>query len=178
MDESVSVSGACQTVVAQDARTFDVVAIEETLAKTNLGSLKPGAAVNLERAMKIGGRLDGHLVQGHVDATGTVVEAQSLETSWLYTIEFADRFRPYVIPVGSICLDGIGLTVAKLDQGRLTVAIIPHTWENTTVRDWAVGTSLNLEFDMVGKYVVGFLQHQENPPTPGMSASWLKEQGF
>jgi riboflavin synthase len=183
VDESVSVNGVCQTVVSCDARGFEVQAIEETLAKTNLGTLKAGSGVNLERAMQIGGRLDGHLVQGHVDATGTVLEIETLETSWLYTIEFEDRFRSYVIPVGSVCLNGISLTVARLDGNRLTVAIIPHTFKNTTVSGWKVGTPINMEFDMVGKYVVGFLENQKTEnqkavPGAGMTGSWLREQGF
>ncbi|MBO6574752.1 MAG: riboflavin synthase [Rhodothermales bacterium] len=178
VDESVCVSGACQTVVAQDATSFEVVAVEETLAKTNLASLKAGSPVNLERALKMGGRLDGHLVQGHVDTTGTVTDVQQLETSWLCSVQFDDAFGPYVIPVGSICLDGISLTVARLEGSRLTVAVIPHTWENTTISNWKPGSTVNMEFDMVGKYVVRFLEQQKSPPTPGMTASWLREQGF
>ncbi|NNE71365.1 MAG: riboflavin synthase [Rhodothermales bacterium] len=178
VDESVSVSGACQTVVAQDSRAFEVIAIEETLAKTTLGSLKVGSAVNLERAMQLGGRLDGHLVQGHVDATGTVERVKALETSWLCTVAFDPRYRSFVIPVGSICLDGISLTVARLDDAALTVAIIPHTWENTTVSQWQPGSSVNMEFDMVGKYVVGFLENREQGDVGGMTPEWLRKQGF
>ncbi|MFT5141436.1 MAG: riboflavin synthase [Rhodothermales bacterium] len=178
VDESVSVSGVCQTVVAQTARTFDVVAIEETLAKTNLGDLKAGSPVNLERAMQIGGRLDGHLVQGHVDATGVLTSVEPLETSWLYTIEFDEQFGHYVIPVGSICLDGISLTVARLEENRLTVAIIPHTHENTTVAGWRPGSRINMEFDMVGKYVVRFLEKKGAPSGAILTNKWLREQGF
>ncbi len=178
MDESVSVNGVCQTVISCDATSFEVQAIEETLAKTNLGTLRPGVEVNLERAMQIGGRLDGHLVQGHVDATGRVLGVEALETSWLYTIGFEDRFRAYVIPVGSVCLNGISLTVARLDGDRLTVAIIPHTFENTTVSDWKVGTAINMEFDMVGKYVVGFLENRTSEGPARITDSWLREQGF
>lgn len=157
VDESVSVSGACQTVVACNAESFEVVAIEETLAKTNLGGLQEGSRVNLERAMKLGDRLDGHLVQGHVDATAPIIGVEKLETSWLFTLRIDPKFASYVIPVGSICLDGISLTVARLSGGELTVAIIPHTWEKTTVSEWRVGGRVNVEFDMVGKYVVGHL---------------------
>jgi riboflavin synthase len=178
VDESVSVSGVCQTVVAQTARTFDVVAIEETLAKTNLGGLKAGSAVNLERAMQIGGRLDGHLVQGHVDATGKLTKVEPLETSWLYTVEFDEQFSHYVIPVGSVCLDGISLTVARLDKNRLTVAIIPHTHENTTVAAWGPGSQINMEFDMVGKYVVRFLEEKGGMSGAVLTNKWLREKGF
>lgn len=178
VDESVSVSGACQTVVSQNAHSFEVVAIEETLAKTNLGQLKAGSPVNLERAMQLGGRLDGHLVQGHVDTTGRISEVARLETSWLCSLSFDPRFRPYLIPVGSVCLDGISLTVARLEDTMLTVAIIPHTWENTTVSGWRPGSLVNVEFDMVGKYVVGFLGQKEGAASGGVTADRLRELGF
>jgi riboflavin synthase len=110
--------------------------------------------------MLLGGRLDGHLVQGHVDATGTVEHIQPLADSWLVRVRYPDAFAPYLIPVGSITLDGISLTVARLDEppGTLTVAIIPHTWTHTTVGTWAPGRRVNLEFDLVGKYVLRALE--------------------
>ena len=167
IDESVAVSGACQTVVAADEKSFSVVAVEETLRKTNLGSLRPGARVNLERALQPTGRLDGHFVQGHVDATGTVLGQEDDGASWLYHIGFEARFAPYLIPVGSITIDGISLTVARLEDEALTVAIIPHTYAHTTVPAWTSGKKVNLEFDMIGKYVVGWLERR------GGSASGL-----
>ena len=159
-DVSVAVSGACQTVVAADATSFSVVAVEETLRKTNLGELEPGSRVNLERAMQPTGRLDGHFVQGHVDATGTVLSQEHDGESGLYRVGFEARFAPYLIPVGSITIDGISLTVARLEDEALTVAIIPHTYEHTTVPAWASGKKVNLEFDMIGKYVVGWLERR------------------
>lgn len=153
VDESVAIDGCCQTVVRRDAGTFDVTSIEETLAKTSFGSFTAGRRVNLERAMKLGDRLDGHLVQGHVDTTGEILGIESLETSRLIRIAFARSFDRYIIPVGSICVDGISLTVARLDEESFTVAIIPHTFENTTVSDWDAGRKVNLEFDLIGKYV-------------------------
>jgi len=156
-DESVAINGACQTVVANDASTFQVVAIEETLRKTNFGDLEAGMPVNLERAMHANARLDGHFVQGHVDATGTVRSVEQEETNWLIQVEFPESFSPYLIPVGSVTLDGISLTVARLEGNRLTVAIIPHTWEHTNISTWKPGTKVNLEFDMIGKYVVRWL---------------------
>ena len=161
-DQSVAVNGACQTVVAHDAETFSVVAVEETLAKTNFGALNEGDRVNLERAMRPDGRLDGHFVQGHVDVTGEVVDVEALADSWLVRVRYPERFAPYLIPVGSITLDGISLTVARLDDAGqdpvLTVAIIPHTWEHTTIGDWQPGRAVNLEFDLIGKYVVRALE--------------------
>ena len=159
VDQSVAVNGACQTVVAHDAETFSVVAVEETLAKTNFGGLKADDRVNLERAMRPDGRLDGHFVQGHVDATGEVVGVEKLADSWLVRVRYPERFAPYLIPVGSITLDGISLTVARLEDEALTVAIIPHTWTHTTISDWQPGRAVNLEFDLIGKYVVRAMQH-------------------
>ena len=178
-DQSVSINGACQTVVAAGAETFDVVAVEETLRKTTFGSLAVGQPVNLERALQPTGRLDGHFVQGHVDATGEVLAVEKEQTNWLYRVRFDARFAPYLIPVGSITLDGISLTVARLEETTLTVAIIPHTYEHTTVQTWQPGTRVNLEFDLIGKYVVRFLEHQGAPPTASkISEAWLREQGF
>ena len=158
VDQSVAVNGACQTVVAADDTTFSVVAVEETLAKTNFGDVKAGDRVNLERAMRPDGRLDGHFVQGHVDATGEVASVEALEDSHLVRVRYPERFAAYLIPVGSVTLDGISLTVARLDdQGQnpmLAVAVIPHTWAHTTIVDWAPGRAVNLEFDLIGKYVV------------------------
>ncbi len=160
-DESVAVNGACQTVVAADAETFEVVAIEETLRKTTFGAFEAGMPLNLERAMPMNGRLDGHFVLGHVDATGTVVSVEQEETNWLMEISFEDSYAPYIIPVGSITIDGISLTVARLSGNHLTVAIIPHTYEHTNVSTWKAGASVNLEFDMIGKYVVRWLDNSK-----------------
>jgi riboflavin synthase len=162
VDQSVAVNGACQTVVGHTDETFSVVAVEETLAKTNFGALAEGDRVNLERAMRPDGRLDGHFVQGHVDATGEVDGVEELADSWLVRVRYPEQFAPYLIPVGSITLDGISLTVARLgDEGQgpvLTVAIIPHTWAHTTIADWQPGRAVNLEFDLIGKYVVRAMQ--------------------
>lgn len=158
VDQSVAVNGACQTVVGIEGEAFEVVAVEETLAKTNFGALAEGDRVNLERAMRPDGRLDGHLVQGHVDATGEVASVEKLADSRLVRVRYPERFAPYLIPVGSVTLDGISLTVARLDDDALTVAIIPHTWAHTTVADWQPGRAVNLEFDLIGKYVVRALE--------------------
>ena len=163
VDQSVCVNGACQTVVAQDEETFTVVAIEETLRKTNFGTLGPGKRVNLERAMLPGSRLDGHMVQGHVDATAEVVRVEQEQTNWLIAVQFDPAFMPYVIPVGSITLDGISLTVARLEENILSVAIIPHTYTHTTVSEWRPGQRINIEFDMIGKYVVRWMELRQHP---------------
>ncbi|WP_022834462.1 riboflavin synthase [Salisaeta longa] len=174
VDESVSINGACQTVVRADADTFDVVSIEETLRKTTFGALEAGDAVNLERALQPGDRLDGHFVQGHVDGTGTVVDVTREGTDWLYTVEYPADKAAYLIPVGSVALDGISLTVARLTNETLTVAIIPHTYAHTTVAEWAAGTPVNIEFDMVGKYVVRALQtDRDRPDATALAQQWL-----
>lgn len=179
VDQSVSINGACQTVVAvdPDASTFAVDTIEETLRKTTFSSLSAGTPVNLERALQAGDRLDGHFVQGHVDATGTVVDVEQEDTDWLYTIRFDPAYASYLIPVGSIAVDGISLTVARLGDDTLTVAIIPHTYENTNVSDaWTKGAAVNLEFDLIGKYVARSLSAQGDVPSPeALADAWLDE---
>lgn len=168
-DQSVAVNGCCQTVVEVAGGAFSVVTIEETLSKTTFGLLEEGASVNLERAMRPDGRLDGHLVQGHVDATGEIVRVKELETSRLFTVAFDGGFAPYVIPVGSVAIDGISLTVARLggsgEDGRheLTVAIIPHTFDVTNVPTWTPGNLVNLEFDLIGKYVGRWMELRGKP---------------
>ncbi|PUZ30457.1 riboflavin synthase alpha chain [Chitinophaga costaii] len=153
IDQSVSHNGVCLTVTRQDAATFDVVAIDETLQKTNLGQLKPGAAVNLERAMVFNGRIDGHLVQGHVDGTGTCLSVTAQDGSWVYRIGFATQFAALVVEKGSICLNGISLTVFNVRDDEFTVAIIPYTYEHTNIQHLQAGDTVNLEFDILGKFV-------------------------
>ena len=177
VDESVSINGACQTVVDvdADAEAFDVVSIEETLRKTTFSALREDDPVNLERAMQPEGRLDGHFVQGHVDATGTVVGVEREDTDWLYRIRFDEQFASYLNPVGSIAIDGISLTVARLEGNTLTVAIIPHTYDNTNVSTWTEGAAVNLEFDMIGKYVVRALaQGRDDVDPTALARQWLE----
>lgn len=156
VDESVAVDGVCLTVVAQDGAAFEAVAVEETLSKTALGDRQPGDGVNLERALVLGARLDGHLVQGHVDATGVVEAVEALADSHLVRVRYPEGGAPYLIPRGSVCVDGVSLTVARLDEpaGTFALAIIPHTWDKTTAGRWRPGQAVNLEFDLVGKYVL------------------------
>ena len=179
VDQSVSINGACQTVVEvdADASTFAVDSIEETLRKTTFGALTAGTPVNLERALQAGDRLDGHFVQGHVDATGTVVSVEREETDWLYTIQYDPQYASYLIPVGSISIDGISLTVARLGDDTLTVAIIPHTYEETNVSSaWTEGAAVNLEFDLIGKYVARSLTAGGETPDPDtMAKAWMAD---
>lgn len=156
IDDSVALDGCCQTVVATDGDTFTVVAVEETLKKTTLGSFTAGRPVNLERALRIGDRLGGHFVQGHVDCVGAVAETSTLESSWIYWISYPEEFAKLVIPVGSIAINGVSLTAAQVQGNRCMVSIIPHTHEVTTFNMLKDGDSVNVEFDMIGKYIRNF----------------------
>lgn len=158
VDDSIAVNGCCTTVVRREGDTFEMVAVEETLSKTTLGSFMPGTRVNLERALRAGDRLGGHYVQGHVDCVGTVVEYGERESSWIYWIEYAEGFSDLVIPVGSIAIDGVSLTAAAVEGNRCMVSIIPHTNDVTTFATLREGDAVNIEFDMIGKYVRNFVQ--------------------
>ena len=167
--DSVAVNGACLTAVSTDAEagTFTLEAVEETLRKTTLGALEEGDRANVERALKAGARLDGHFVQGHVDTTGRVQSVKKEETSRRYRVGLEPEWARYLIPTGSVALDGISLTVARLDRaaGTLAVAIVPHTYEATAIAErWAEGAEVNVEFDMLGKYVVAQEQHSLRNP--------------
>jgi riboflavin synthase len=154
VDQSVSHSGVCLTVEEVDGDLHRVTAIQETLDKTSMNTWKEGAPVNLERCMELGGRLDGHIVQGHVDTTGTCVGYTERQGSWEYRIRFSEDFAALIIEKGSISLNGISLTIFDVSRDAFTVAIIPYTYEHTTMRSLRPGDAVNLEFDMIGKYVV------------------------
>jgi riboflavin synthase len=152
-DQSISHSGVCLTVeeIANDAHR--VTAIDETLKKTNLAKWNKGTLVNVERCMQMNGRLDGHIVQGHVDATATCIDKKELNGSWEYTFKFAEEFAALVIEKGSISLNGISLTIFNVTANTFTVAIIPYTYNHTNIQQVNEGDVVNIEFDMVGKYV-------------------------
>jgi len=174
IDDSVAINGCCQTVIDVGRDRFTVVAVEETLRKTTLGTFAPGLEVNLERALRVGDRLGGHFVQGHVDCVGHIVERHARESSWIFRIEFPEEFAGLVIPVGSIAIDGVSLTAAEADATRCMVSIIPHTYQVTTFNRLNVGDRVNLEFDMVGKYIRNFVQ----PARAGLTGERLRELGY
>lgn len=153
IDQSVSHNGTCLTVVACDTNTHTVTAIRETLDKTSIGMLKEGDVVNLERAMKLGDRLDGHLVQGHVDTTAEVLSVKETEGSWEVAFKLNKGERTAMIEKGSITIDGTSLTLVKAEPDCFSVAIIPYTWEHTRFHTYKPGVKVNIEFDMIGKYV-------------------------
>ena len=153
IDQSVAHNGICLTVVAINGTKYTVTAIDETIQKTNLGDWKVGDTVNLERAMKLGDRLDGHIVQGHVDQTGTCIATEETNGSWSYTFEYDEALNNLTIEKGSITVNGVSLTVVNSRRNQFSVAIIPYTHEHTNFSDFKVGTKINLEFDVIGKYV-------------------------
>jgi riboflavin synthase len=158
IDQSVAHNGVCLTVVAMTDKTYTVTAIKETLDRTNLGKLEVGSKVNLERSMIMNGRLDGHIVQGHVDQTAVCTEVKEAEGSWYFTFEYAfDKEmarRGYMtVDKGSVTVNGVSLTVCNPTDNSFQVAIIPYTYEHTNFHQIAVGTTVNIEFDIIGKYV-------------------------
>jgi len=153
VDQSLSHNGVCLTVEAIENDLHRVTAIEETLQKTNLGSLQSGNVVNLERCMQLNGRLDGHIVQGHVDSTAVCSEAITKDGSWEYRFEMDAAFASLIIEKGSITINGTSLTIFDLTENSFKVAIIPYTYHHTNISSVQVGSVVNIEFDMIGKYV-------------------------
>ncbi|NVO08489.1 MAG: riboflavin synthase [Bacteroidales bacterium] len=158
IDQSVSHNGVCLTVVKKEGNTYTVTAIKETLEKSNLGLLKVGDKVNLERSMKIDSLLDGHLVQGHVDQTATCSEVKEADGSWYYTFKYDSKIGNITVEKGSVSVNGVSLTVVNSQEGSFQVAIIPYTYEHTNFHEFKVGTVVNLEFDIVGKYISRLLK--------------------
>ncbi len=170
VDDSVSINGVCQTVMSHTDRSFDFIAVEETLRKSTLKDFRPGKKVNLERAARLGDRMGGHLVQGHVDCRGTVLSVGHQETDRLVWVSFPSGFSKYVVNAGSIAIDGVSLTTARVEENKFMVTIIPHTWEVTVLRELRPGIQVNLEFDIIGKYVEKFAApHLGEPKSSGSS---------
>lgn len=167
IDQSLSHNGVCLTVVAVDqaSKTYKVTAIRETLLKSNLGLLEPGSKVNLERSMPMNGRLDGHIVQGHVDQTAICKKVEEADGSWYYTFEYdfdKEKARQGYMTVekGSVTINGVSLTVVNSQDNTFQVAIIPYTWEVTNFHTFKEGTVVNLEFDIIGKYLSKLMRYQ------------------
>ncbi len=153
IDQSLSHNGVCLTVVDIKENQYVVTAVQETLIKSNLGNLKLGDLINLERAMKMNGRLDGHIVQGHVDQTGKCIGVDHKDGSWIYEFDYASEPGNITIEKGSITINGVSLTVINSGINSFSVAIIPYTYEHTNFNFIKVGDTVNLEFDMIGKYI-------------------------
>jgi riboflavin synthase len=166
IDQSISHNGVCLTVVKKEENTYTVTAISETLEKSNLGLLEPGDKVNLERSMPMNGRLDGHIVQGHVDQTARCTEVKEADGSWYFTFQYdVDREKAaqgyMTVEKGSVTINGVSLTVVNSNDDRFSVAIIPYTYEYTNFHQIKEGTVVNLEFDILGKYISRLLHFRE-----------------
>ena len=158
IDQSLSHNGCCLTIEKIENHRYGVTAIQETLEKTNLGSWKIGTKVNLERCVLMNSRLDGHIVQGHVDQTGIIKSIENLNGSHYITIAYTEKDGFTTVPQGSITVDGISLTVAHSGENEFSVAIIPYTWEHTNLKNLEIGSKVNLEFDIIGKYVAKLMK--------------------
>lgn len=162
IDQSININGVCHTVTARDTGKFTVQSVEETLRKTNMGNVAEGDSVNLERSLRSDQLLDGHLVQGHVDATGIIKNIEREGTDWLFTIQYPEKYKDLIVGRGSIAIDGISLTVASEKDCQFRVAIIPYTYEHTNLHARNEGDTVNLEFDVLGKYVVRYLENRKS----------------
>jgi riboflavin synthase len=179
--DSIAVNGSCLTAVTIEGRRFEVDVAPETMDKTIMGLLKPGDRVNLERAMKLSGRLDGHLVSGHVDGTGVIKEKRDLSNAVIVTIEVPETIGYYCIKKGSVAIDGISLTINECGKNFVQLSIIPHTAEITSIGFKQAGDRVNIETDMIGKYVERFVSGKKEPEgaqDTGMDMNFLARHGF
>jgi len=178
VNDSISVNGVCLTVVATIGSTFETEAVAETLRKTTLGALRIASPVNLELPVRLNDRLGGHLVLGHVDCVGDVRKVVKQENSWLLTIAAPTALAKYLVPVGSVAVDGISLTVASLSRNEFVVSIIPHTLEKTTISGAHEGLKVNLEFDIIGKYIERLMIGEEPTDRGTLIAEKLRQWGY
>ncbi|MCI5504363.1 MAG: riboflavin synthase [Anaerobutyricum sp.] len=180
LGDSIAMNGVCLTVTSFDKNSYSVDVMHETLRRTNLGALKGGSRVNLERAMAADGRFGGHIVAGHVDGTGVITSMKQDDNAVWIDIETDASVLKYIVEKGSITIDGISLTVAQVDSRSFAVSVIPHTGMHTTLLEKKPGDSVNLETDMIGKYVEKLLgyQEQEQKPKSNITMEFLMENGF
>ncbi len=158
IDESIAVNGVCLTVVGFNEQTFNVQCVDETLRKTNLGTLREGSPVNLERSLTLEKAVEGHIVQGHVDITGEIVKIDRDGADILMTIQYPEEYTNYIVGRGSVAVDGISMTIARDEGDCFVLAIIPYTWDYTNLKDKKIGDPINIEFDVFGKYIVKYLE--------------------
>lgn len=164
IDQSIAHNGVCLTVTQKNEDAHWVTAVEETLQKTTLSKLKKGDIVNLERCLKIGDRLDGHWVQGHVDTTVKVLDIQKRDGSWLFLFSYPKEAKPLLVPRGSVCLNGVSLTVVDVNTELFSVTIIPYTFEYTQFKNVSIGEVINVEWDVMGKYLWNFYSQTQSIP--------------
>ena len=175
-DHSVSVNGVCLTVTKIEKSYFEMIAVEETLTRSTLSEIKTGQRVNLERAMKLGDRLGGHFVQGHVDDVGKVIAIETKGKSKVIEIEIPQSLTSYVIEKGSIAMDGVSLTITSIKRNHLKISVIQYTLEHTTLKLYRTGSRVNIEVDLLGKYVERMLQNKKAKGK--MDETWLRSMGY
>lgn len=182
LGDSIAVNGVCLTVTALGKNGFTADVMPESMSKTNMGKLKPGDRVNLERALTLASRLGGHIVSGHIDGVGEIIDMEKDDNAVRVTLTASSKVMKYIVSEGSVALDGVSLTVAHLGESDFTVSLIPHTAQVTTLLDKKVGDKLNVENDVVGKYVERLLNFSAKNETkekkPSLSLSFLRENGF
>lgn len=182
LGDSIAVNGVCLTVTALGKNGFTADVMPESMSKTNMGKLKPGDRVNLERALTLASRLGGHIVSGHIDGVGEIIDMEKDDNAVRVTLTASSKVMKYIVSEGSVALDGVSLTVAHLGENDFTVSLIPHTTQVTTLLDKKVGDKLNVENDVVGKYVERLLDFSAKNETkekkPSLSLSFLRENGF
>lgn len=176
LGDSIAINGACQTVTDLTNTTFSARVSDETLSVTNFANFKTGSQVNLERALTLNSRLGGHIVSGHVDCCGKYISIEQLTDFYNLTFEVPESNAKYIIHKGSVTVNGISLTVAKIERNMFTVAIIPHTYSNTNLKNLSLGDSVNIETDILGKYIEKFLSAKDN--NNSISMKFLQENGF
>ncbi len=178
--DSIAANGVCLTVTSFDRNSYDVDVMHETLRRTSLGKMKSGSRVNLERAMAADGRFGGHMVAGHVDAPGTIASMEKDDNAIWITVRTPPDILKYIVEKGSIAIDGISLTVARVDDKSFAVSVIPHTGASTTLLEKKPGDMVNLETDMIGKYVEKLLglNREEEKPQSGITEEFLRNHGF
>lgn len=175
-EDSIAVSGVCLTATSVGSTYFDVTAVDETLRRSTLGTVASGRKTNLERALRLNDRLGGHFVQGHVDGVGTVRSMATEGAASVCEIDIPEELSKYTVEKGSIAVDGVSLTIMRMNKNRIGVSLIPYTLEHTTLGAVRAGNQVNIEVDFLGKYVERFLQHRTQ--SDKMSASWLRSLGY
>lgn len=178
--DSISVSGACLTVVEKTSPRFAVEMMQETLEKTTLGLLRPGQKVNLESSLSLKDKMGGHWVLGHVDGVGEVKELRWVGQSLLFTVSLSEELTKYLVPKGSVCIDGVSLTVVTYDESSFAVSLIPHTLQQTTLGMRQVGNKVNIEMDILGKFVYHYIESRwaKAPPSQGITMEFLQREGY
>ncbi|WP_299088235.1 riboflavin synthase [uncultured Metabacillus sp.] len=178
LGDSIAVNGVCLTVTEYNSATFSVDVMPETVKSTSLNQLKQGSMVNLERAMAANGRFGGHFVSGHVDGIAKIIKKQRVSNAVYYELQLSEELTETLIHKGSITIDGISLTIFGLEKDKVMISIIPHTLTGTILGTKDVGDIVNIECDMIGKYIKKFLNQQVNPKSSSLSKSFLEENGF